>query len=166
MNMKFLKEIYPYIIIIVVVVLIRTFIVTPVRVKGDSMVPNLKNGEILLLQKWDHHFKRFDMVVVDYDGTRLVKRLIGLPGDHIEYQNQILYVNGKKVSEEFKHGKTDDFKLEELGYDKIPEGYYLVMGDNRMNSTDSRVLGLISSKQMKGKTGFVIFPFDKFGNVK
>lgn len=164
--MKFLKEIYPYVIIVIVVILVRSFIVTPVRVKGDSMVPTLKNGEILLLQKWDHSFKRFDIVVVDYDGTRLVKRVIGMPGDHIAYQNQILYVNDKKVKETFKHGKTDDFKLEELGYDIIPDDYYLVIGDNRTNSTDSRVLGLISSKDMLGKTGFVIFPFDQFGKAK
>lgn len=164
--MKFLKEIYPYVIIVIVVVLIRTFIITPVRVKGDSMVPTLKNGEILLLQKWDHNFKRFDIVVVDYDGTRLVKRVIGMPGDHIAYQDQTLYVNDSKVKENFKHGKTDDFKLEELGYDKIPDGYYLVLGDNRTNSTDSRVLGLISSKDIVGKTGFVLFPFDKFGKAK
>lgn len=164
--MKFFKEIYPYVIIVIVVILIRSFIVTPVRVKGDSMVPTLKNGEILLLQKWDHSFKRFDIVVVDYDGTRLVKRVIGMPGDHIAYQNQILYVNDKKVKENFKHGKTDDFKLEELGYDIIPDDYYLVIGDNRTNSTDSRVLGLISGKDMLGKTGFVIFPFQQFGKAK
>lgn len=164
--MKFLKEICPYVIIILVVVLIRTFIITPVRVKGDSMVPTLKNGEILLLQKWNHDFKRFDIAVIKYNETKLVKRVIGLPGEHVEYQDNILYVNGKKVSETFNHAKTDDFKLEELGYDKIPDDYYLVLGDNRVNSTDSRVIGLISKKEMKGKTGFIIYPFQKFGKAK
>ena len=164
--MKGLKEWLPYLVIIIVVVLIRTFIVTPVRVKGDSMVPTLENKEIVLLQKWDQSYQRFDIVVVKYQNTKLVKRVVGLPSDHVAYQKGKLYINDHEVKEDFDHGKTDDFKLEELGYDTIPEGYYFVMGDNRTNSTDSRMIGLVSEKEMLGTTGFVLFPFQKFGKAK
>ena len=81
---KIFKELIPYLIIIVVVVSIRIFIVTPVQVSGDSMRPTLKNREILLLKKYDRSFQRFDIVVIDYDNDRLIKRIIGLPGETIK----------------------------------------------------------------------------------
>ena len=74
--MKFVKEFIPYIIVIFIVVLIRSFIVTPVRVDGASMNPTLKDGDIMLLNKFDKDYKRFDIVVVDYNGTKLIKRII------------------------------------------------------------------------------------------
>lgn len=152
----------PYILIVVVVIFIRTFLATPVRVDGESMVPTLQDGDILILKKYDHSFKRFDIVVLDYQGEKLVKRVIGLPGEKVSYQNQTLYINGKKVKENFKHEKTEDFEVE----GKIPKGYYFVLGDNRMNSKDSRMIGAVSQKQMDGTTNLIIFPFSNFGFVK
>ena len=75
-----IKEYLPYVIIIIVIVLIRSFIVTLVRVDGNSMVDTLHNGEILVLNKLDKDYKRFDIVVIKYNNERLVKRVIGLPG--------------------------------------------------------------------------------------
>ena len=63
-----IKELIPYIVIIFIVVLLRTFIVTPVQVEGTSMYPTLKDNEILFLKKYDHSFERFDVVVFDYNG--------------------------------------------------------------------------------------------------
>lgn len=160
--MKLFKELLPYIMIVVVVVLIRAFIATPVRVDGASMNPTLEDGEILILKKYDRSLKRFDIVVLDYNGEKLVKRVIGLPGEKIAYKNNQLYVNGKRVKETFEHEDTDDFELEE----KIPDNYYFVMGDNRTNSTDSRMIGAIAKDQIQGTTNFSIFPFNKFGTVK
>ena len=85
--MKFIKSIVPYIIILITVILIRTFIVTPVSVDGSSMYPNLKDGNILLLKKFDKSYSRFDIVVLNYGKDRLVKRIIGLPGEHVEYRD-------------------------------------------------------------------------------
>ena len=63
-----------------------------------------------------------------------------------------------------KQNETYKFTIEEIGYDTIPDGYYFVMGDNRTNSTDSRIIGLVPEEDIEGTTSFAIFPFDKFGN--
>lgn len=162
---KIIKELYPYVIIIVVVVLFRTFIATPVRVDGDSMNSTLKDGNILILNKLNHNYKRFDVVVININKTKLVKRIIGLPGENIEYKENELYINGKKM-DDIETSRTADFSLEEL-YDKekIPEGYYFVMGDNRGNSLDSRDyrVGLIKKSNIVGTTSIRLFPFNKIG---
>ncbi|MCI9585098.1 MAG: signal peptidase I [Bacilli bacterium] len=160
------KELLPYAIIILVVVLIRTFIITPIQVDGSSMYPTLEDGEILILKKYDKSYDRFDVVVFNYNGSRLIKRVVGLPGETIEYKNNKLYVNGKKVSENFNRSSdTMDFKLEDIECKKIPKGKYFVMGDNRNNSTDSRIIGLVDEKDIKGSTNLSIFPFDKIGTI-
>lgn len=160
---NFIKELIPYVIIIVVVVLIRSFIVTPVQVDGNSMYPTLKNNEILLLKKYDKKYKRFDIVVLNYNNSKLIKRIIGLPGEHIEYKDNKLYINGKYIKENFKRNtETSDFEIDK----KIPKGYYFVMGDNRDNSTDSRIIGVISKNDLEGVSDIALFPFDRFGSVK
>ena len=164
--MKYIKELVPYIVIIVVVVLLRTFIITPVRVNGPSMIPTLNDGDILLLEKYDTNFQRHDIIVLKYNGEKLVKRVIGLPGETVEYKNNILYINGNKVNESFLTDKTQDFTLKKLGYDKIPDGYYFVVGDNRDNSLDSRFIGLIPKDTIEGKVVFRLFPFKHFGKIK
>lgn len=112
-NLKILKELMPYLIIITVVIFIRTFIATPVRVDGSSMVPKLKNNDILILNKLSRNYKRFDIVVVKSHNTKLVKRIIGLPGESIEYKDNVLYINGKKVKDVTPE-VTEDFDLESL----------------------------------------------------
>lgn len=163
--MKFIKEIIPYIIVVLVAILIRTFIVTPVQVDGESMYPTLDNNEILLLKKYDHSYERFDIVVFDYNRSKLVKRIIGLPGDYVEYKDNELYINNEKIDFELD-AYTYDFNLSELGFKQIPEDYYLVLGDNRTNSIDSRRIGLIPKDSILGTTTFSIFPFDKFGKIE
>ena len=163
---KIIKELIPYIVIILVVVLIRSFIVTPIKVNGDSMVPTLKDGEILLLKKYDRTFERFDIIVFTYNQSRLIKRVIGLPGDYVEYRDDNLYINGKKIKENFvKNSKTKDFKMEDIELDKVSEGCYFVMGDNRNNSTDSRMIGEVCKEDIKGSTNFSLLPFNKFGKI-
>ena len=160
-----IKEYLPYVIIIIVIVLIRSFIVTLVRVDGNSMVDTLHNGEILVLNKLDKDYKRFDIVVIKHNNERLVKRVIGLPGEQVRYKNNTLYINGKKVEEKFIKETTENFNITELGYNKIPKGYYFVVGDNRDNSLDSRYIGLIKKEQIKGTTNIRLFPFNKIGKV-
>ena len=163
-----IKPLLPYIIIIAVVLFIKAFIVTPIKVNGESMYPTLEEGDIMILNKTAYYFnkpKRFDIVVVDMPDEYLIKRVIGLPGEQIEYKNNTLYVDGKKVKENFKHGKTDDFNIKELGSDTVPEGYYLVMGDNRGNSLDSRELGFMKEEQLLGRTSLIILPFNRIGSA-
>ncbi len=168
--MKKYKEWISYILIIVVIVLIRTFIATPVIVDGSSMIPNLVDNQILILYKLDKNYKRFDIVVADHkvNGTKehLVKRVIGLPGEYVEYKDSKLYINKKEVKENFIDVETADFSLAKLGYLEIPENYYFLVGDNRGDSSDSRILGLIPKDEIKGKVKFSLFPFNRFGKIK
>lgn len=161
--MKFVRELIPYLVIIVVVILFRTFIATPVRVEGSSMVPTLKDGDILVLNKLSHNYKRFDIVVVSTNKSKIVKRIIGMPGENIEYKDNKLYIDGKVIEDKTVEA-TDDFTLKELyGMNRIPDGYYFVMGDNRDGSSDSRDyrIGLIKKDNILGKTIFRLFPFNK-----
>lgn len=171
---KVIKEVYPYIIIIVVVVLIRTFIITPVVVSGDSMKPNLNNGEMLLVRKIGYNsstIQRYDIVVIkviNEDGKEeeIIKRVIGLPGEHISYKNNKLYVNDELVEEPYIHRDTEDFNLEEIcTCSTIPEGKYLVLGDNRPISKDSRTIGLIGEEDIVGKSIVRIWPLTKIGSI-
>ncbi len=161
--MKIIKELIPYLIIILVVVLIRTFIITPVIVNGESMKPTLDGGEVMLLKKYDSNFKRFDIIVVSksVDGSNLIKRIIGLPNETLEYKHNKLYINDKVVDDSFGVGKTGDIAKIELGEDE-----YFVMGDNRGNSKDSRELGVIKKSELEGTVKIILYPFNKFGKVK
>lgn len=161
--MKIFKEVLSYLIIILVVVLIRAFLVTPVRVDGMSMWPTLNDKEILLLKKYDKDIERFDIVVIKYGNSKLVKRVIGLPGESVKISNNNLYINHSMIDDIDLDVKTDDFSLGELGYDVIPNDYYFVMGDNREISADSRIIGLIKKEDILGTTSFRIFPFNKIG---
>ena len=166
---KIIKELYPYVIIVVVVILVRTFIITPVIVSGSSMKPNFNDGELLLVRKIKYNektIKRFDVVVIKKDKEEIIKRVIGLPGEHISYKNNKLYVNDKVLEENFDFRKTNDFNLEEIcSCNSIPEGKYLVLGDNRPISKDSRMIGLIDEKDILGKAVYRIWPISKFGNI-
>ncbi len=164
-----IKELLPYVLILGGVILIRTFIVTPVIVSGDSMKPNLHNGELLLERKIGYNstnIKRFDIVVIKEGKEEIIKRIIGLPEEHISYKNNKLYVNDKVLEENFDFRKTNDFNLEEIcSCNSIPEGKYLVLGDNRPISKDSRMIGLIDEKDILGKAVYRIWPISKFGNI-
>lgn len=166
---KNIKELYPYVIIVVVVILVRTFIITPVIVSGNSMLPNFNDGELLLVKKIGYNekaIKRFDVIVIKKDKEEIIKRVIGLPGEHVSYKNNKLYINDKLVSEDYTHLNTKDFNLEEIcTCSTIPEGKYLVLGDNRPISKDSRSIGLIDEKNIVGKTTFRLWPVSRFGTI-
>ena len=158
---NYIKEFLPYFMIILVVVLIKTFVVSPIRVNGASMDPTLNDKDIMLLDEISYRFsdiERFDIVVVKEEDEYLIKRVIGLPGETVEYKNDKLYIDGKYVKEDFKHKETFDFSTT-LGKDE-----YFIMGDNRTNSTDSRVFGPISRDKIMGKTSLTILPISRFGN--
>ena len=162
---KFIKEIIPYISIIIIVVFIRTFIVTPVKVDGVSMENTLKNKEILILNKLDKKYERFDIVVLNYKNEKLIKRIIGLPGEKVDYKNGKLYINDKEIKDKLSN-ITGDFKLINLGKSVIPEDKYFVLGDNRDHSLDSRLIGLVDKSVIEGTTKLRLFPFNKIGFVK
>lgn len=174
---KFIKELVPYVVIVIVVVLVRSFLITPVIVRGDSMDETLHDGEVLLLNKIVYRvddINRFDIVVIkDQDDDYIIKRVIGMPGDDVSYKRDNLYINGKRVGNEFTEDETNDFTLEEIceinGDDcsnGIPSDKYLVLGDNRDVSADSRVKGLIDRDQILGKTSIRLWPLNRIKLVK
>jgi len=162
--MEKMKELIPYILIVLIVVLIRTFIATPIKVNGTSMYDTLNHKDTMILNKIDvkiNKLERFDIVVIETGDTYIIKRVIGLPGETIKYQNGKLYINGKSVKDPYyKNDNTSDFESV-----KIPKNHYYVLGDNRTDSIDSRIIGPVSLESIKGTTKLIIFPFRNFGIV-
>lgn len=159
MKEKF-REYIPYILIVIVVLLIRLFVFSTVRVHGESMFPNLHEGDIMILNKIGYRFsdiKRFDIVVVDFKDSKLIKRVIGLPGDTVAYKDNILYVNDEEIKDKYNDIVQSDFEV------KLLNDEYFVMGDNRGDSLDSRLIGPVSRDQILGHASFTVFPFDRWG---
>lgn len=165
----FWKELISYVILIAIVLIIKRYVVSPIRVNGESMVPTLEDRDYMILNKIGYRFgniKRFDIVVISYDGEYLIKRVIGLPGEKIEYKNNKLYVNGKYVKEEYTRKEMDDYNIEQLGEVEVPEDCYFVLGDNRPISKDSRIIGFIKRDDIMGKTLVTILPLSRFGSKR
>jgi len=159
--MKFIKELIPYIIIVIVVILIRSFIVTPVKVNGASMYPTLDGGEIMILNKLGK-IDRYDIVVLRVENDdNVIKRVIGMPGETIKIRNNIIYINDKKIEDKFGYGKT--YNVDKI---TLKDDEYFVLGDNRAISLDSRVFGPVKKNNISGTTNLVIFPLNKIGIVK
>ena len=166
---NFWLAIKDYVIIIVVVVLIRTFLVTPAIVDGDSMDNTLEDGQLVFINKLVYRIndiKRFDIVVVKNEAghDKIIKRVIGLPNETIKYQDNKLYINDKLVdTSRFDNLMIKDSRDFET---TTGEDEYFVLGDNRPVSKDSRYLGNFKSSDIVGKVNFRVFPFSKFGKIE
>lgn len=178
------KEILSYIVTLVIVIGIvftfRHFIAEPFAVEGRSMDYTLADGERLFMLKLNK-IDRFDIVVLpapngDTDAKGnvklYIKRVIGVPGDTIEYKDDVLYLNGHAIEEPYLAQKkqetttnfTDNFTLEGVtGQSVVPEGKVFVMGDNRQNSLDSRAFGFVEIDSIKGEADFIYWPLNQFG---
>lgn len=166
-----------FLIALAIAVIIRYFLFVPIVVDGESMMPTLHNGDKMIVNKLDKP-DRFDIVVFHATETKdYIKRVIGLPGDYIEYKDDQLFINGEKYDEpyldEYKSALssgtlTGDFTLKEIDptLDVIPEGKYLVLGDNRRLSSDSRAIGLIDEEDIIGTTKVVFWPLNKIRIVE
>lgn len=161
---KICKEYIPYIVVIILVLLFKHYFFAPARVNGASMNNTLKDKDILLLNiidyKLNNNIKRYDIVVIDIEDEYLIKRIIGLPGDIVRCVDSEIYVNDKKIKDDFSIGKTSDFEV------KVRDGEYFVLGDNREISLDSRYFGTFKREQIKGKTTHILYPFNKFGKIE
>lgn len=164
---EFFKDAIKYIIIALIILFVFAFVFSITQVVGNSMDSTLKDGDILILNKFKYRFsniKREDIISLKYADTKyLIKRVIGLPGDKIEIKNNVLYINDKIYEEKYlKKGMNyQDFELSSLGYDVIPQDMYLVLGDNREISLDSRKIGLIKKEDINGKITFRLWPLNK-----
>lgn len=168
------------VIAVLLAAVIRYFLFAPIVVDGLSMMPTLHDQDRMIVNKFSYTFgepKRFDIIVFHAPENKdYIKRVIGLPGDRVEYKNDILYVNGKEYEEpyleEFKNKVfdgplTEPFTLEEItGQETVPEGHLFVMGDNRRFSKDSRHIGTVSMKEVLGNTSIVYWPLEDVRIVK
>lgn len=186
---EYSKSFFPVLFIVFV---LRSFLVEPFQIPSASMVPTLKIGDFILVNKFTYGIRlpvfrnkvldinepeRGDVMVFfpPHKDIYFIKRVIGLPGDQISYQNNVLYVNGEKVPtstiaslppslpkyqivEETVYGKTFETRKETIpgilsirGNWVVPEGKYFVMGDNRDNSSDSRDWGFVPEENIVGK---------------
>jgi signal peptidase I len=186
---EYSKSFFP---VLFVVFILRSFIAEPFQIPSPSMVPTLKVGDFILVNKFTYGIrlpvlrtkivdinqpKRGDVMVFfpPHEKRYFIKRVIGLPGDTIDYRNNVLSINGEKVSEELQAQfllARPQYELynETVGdvehqtkkfinplahgvnasYD-VPEGHYFMMGDNRNNSSDSRVWGTVPEENIVGK---------------
>lgn len=160
---KWLKENLLFTILLLIIIIIRIFFYSPIRVNGSSMYPTLQDKEFMILNKigLQKGINRFDIVVVESNGKYIIKRVIGLPGESVMYSDNKLYINGKVIEDNYSKSETENFENVILKDDE-----YFVMGDNREVSKDSRVIGPVNIKNIKGKTNLVIFPFNKIGFVE
>lgn len=156
--------------------IIRLFLFTPIIVDGESMESTLNNQDRMIVSKLGQ-IERFDIIVFHANEKQdYIKRVIGLPGDKIEYKNDTLYINGKAFEEKYldknkkmikeRYGEhallTEDFTLEKLwGYERVPEGTLFVLGDNRRWSKDSRIIGVIPMESVIGKASLVYWPLER-----
>lgn len=173
---KFFSGAFGWIKIILIALIlafgIRYFLISPVTVNGKSMDPTLHDGEHLFINKVSDP-KRFDIIVFpapDEENAEYIKRVIGLPGDKVEYKEDQLYINGKKYDEPYldsekaalKNGylTTDaegdpNFTMADIpnsdGSLTVPKGELFVLGDNRQVSKDSRYIDFISQDTVLGK---------------
>ena len=163
----------------VLVFAVRIFLFTPIDVEGASMMPTFEDGDRVLVNK-QTNIDRFDVVVFKVsDDVNYIKRVIGLPGDHIAYRDDTLYINDIAFNETYLDvykrkiplglKMTENFTLEKYtGFDKIPEGYLFVLGDNRRKSRDSRDpgVGLIEIDSVLGEVDMVFLPLSNMGLIE
>lgn len=195
---SFLTEWGPLILIMLAIFASRYFLWDPVSVDGHSMDPTLQHQEKLIMLKTTS-IDRFDIVVaseVDSSGKEklIVKRVIGMPGDEIRIENDVLYINGQEVDEPYLDDYLAAFQKdklqEEYAYNKqfqavaqsaqaftldansypslsyiVPEGHYFLLGDNRLVSLDSRTVGPFTRSNIKGEVVFRMWPFNRIGTV-
>ena len=144
-----------FLIILLILVLLFQLVVGFFFVKGESMMPTLENGELAFYVRVTRTYEREDIVSVRLpSGEKYVKRLVGLPGDTIDFQDGKLVINGEAKEESYAVGSSEAMG-NTLTYPlTLGENEYFVLGDNRENSMDSRVFGPVLKSELKGQVLF------------
>lgn len=161
---------------VLVAVLVQAYIVKPYRIPSESMETTLVPGDRVFVNRFIYHFKdveRANIVVFRAPGTGvvLIKRAIGLPGDKISLADGRVYINGRRISEPYvrriagQQVPTDPFANGRpwslaLPY-RVPSGNYFMMGDNRIDSGDSRDFGPVPKSDVIGGAFFIYWPLNR-----
>jgi signal peptidase I len=185
---EYARSFFPVLLLVLV---LRSFLVEPYQIPSESMVPTLEVGDFILVNKYAYGVrlpvlgtkvfsvdepKRGDVMVFipPHEPRYFIKRVIGLPGDHVEYRNKVLRINGEQIPQEFRSEETVGGRIyyrafeEQLGEHAhlvynyparfeppmawdVPPGHYFMMGDNRGKSDDSRRWGFVPDHNVVGK---------------
>lgn len=199
---EYAKSFFP---ILLIVLVLRSFLFEPFQIPTGSMIPSLKVGDFLLVNKFSYGIRLpvIGTKIMDVDSPKrgevmvfrpphrpqddFIKRVIGLPGDHIRYKDRVLYINGEQMPQAFVArlpAVNPEFTIldEKIGDSThriqlstrhsmlpgewvVPEGHYFMMGDNRDNSSDSRVWGFVSEKNIVGKATVVWMHWKSFWSL-
>jgi len=153
--------------------ILTNFFIIPVRVEGSSMFPTLQDGErgfSSVFNIKNREIERFQIVTVTIDDKMLVKRVIGLPNDLVEVKDEQLYINGEALKQSFLNQEYFEEIMRSQGYFtndlkiQLGENEYFLMGDNRVNSRDSRYYGPFDRDSISSVGVFVFWPLSKFGS--
>lgn len=154
------------VVVAAVAVLVATLFLPILQISGDSMSPSLEHDEIVILLK-SKNFDRGDIVGFYYQGKILLKRVIALPGDEVAIDDEgNVYVNGEILEEPYISEKSLGDCDIEFPY-TVPETSYFVLGDQRINSVDSRNsnIGAVSNEDIIGKVFIRVWPLNRIGFV-
>lgn len=155
------------VLIIIVALFLHTYVFARVTVDGPSMQETLHNNDSLFIEKVSteiHDVKRGEVVVFDPKISNegcYIKRVIGIEGDTIEIKEGHVYLNNNLLQENYLSEGTVTEPITATTKYVVPKNYVFVLGDNRTNSTDSRILGLIDLNNIKGHVILRIYPFSK-----
>ncbi|WP_066715417.1 signal peptidase I [Clostridium sp. Marseille-P299] len=170
-----LETVLYFVVVLTVVLLVERFVMQPVEVDGSSMETTLSNKNHLLLEKLTYIFsepERFDIIVFqpfeDIDDLYYIKRIIGLPGETVYINNNIIYINGEPLMENY--GNENVINDPGIASEEIVLGddEYFVMGDNRNHSKDSRdeTVGLVTKKSIVGRAWCRVWPLKEIGVIR
>ena len=170
MNVKgYLRKNLSTMTMILILVAFRWSFADQYRVPTGSMLPTIQIGDHIFTNKLAYDLRlpftdykllrlgepqRGDIAVFIFpvdNETNLVKRIVGLPGEHLRIEGDTVWINGERVNEKYLPTLFTESKKDQITELDIPKDYYFVMGDNRGNSWDSRYWGLVPRKNIKGR---------------
>lgn len=166
---EFFWEMIRVVVISLAIILpVRYFLIQPFYVKGASMEPNFFDHEYLIIDEISYRFnepQRGDIIVFKYPKDNkqyFIKRIIGLPGEHVKIDNDGVYINDVKLKESYLDANVETLlPLRGYGDVVLAEDEYFLLGDNRGQSLDSRVFGPIKNNLIVGRTWIRGWPFNR-----
>ena len=166
---EFLKDMFKYILTAAIVIFILVYVARFHQVVGPSMQPNLDSGDIVIISRVHTRFggiRRNDVVSIIHGDRHMIKRVIGLPGEHIEFRSNYLIINNQPFEETYIFTNTENFSINDWGYDIIPDNMFLLLGDNREDSLDSRNFGLVNESDIVGRAILRIWPINRIRIIR